>query len=145
MDNSEQNISKKKRLMQKASKMKEKVPTKQVGDFWSDFRDFAFKGNIIELAVGVVIGTAFNNLVQSLVTNIIMPPIGKLLGNTSFTNLFIDLSGSNYETLLQATTAGAPVIKYGLFISNMIDFLIMALTIFIVIRFVLRVKKEEKS
>jgi large conductance mechanosensitive channel len=145
MDNSEQNISKKKRLMQKASKMKEKVPTKQVGDFWSDFRDFAFKGNIIELAVGVVIGTAFNNLVQSLVTNIIMPPIGKLLGNTSFTNLFIDLSGNNYETLLQATTAGAPVIKYGLFISNMIDFLIMALTIFIVIRFVLRVKKEEKS
>lgn len=133
------------KLSKKASYVKDKVPAKRVKDFWGEFREFAFKGNIIELAVGVVIGTGFNNLVQSLVTNIIMPPIGKVLGNSAFSDLFIDLSGHGYNTVAEATAAGAPVIKYGIFISNMLDFIIMALTIFVVIRFVLRIKKEDKS
>jgi len=137
-------LTRKQKLSEKASKIKNKVPTKQVGDFWGEFREFAFKGNVIELAVGVVIGTAFNSLVQSLVTNIIMPPLGKLLGNMAFHDLFIDLSGEGYTTLANATFAGAPVIKYGLFLSNLLDFVIMALTIFLVIKFVLRIKKEEK-
>jgi len=118
------------------------LPQGKVKGFWEEFRDFAFKGNIIELAVGVVLGTGFNNLVKSLVDNIIMPPIGRLVGNSAFTDLFIDLSGRGYNTLADAVTAGAPVIKYGIFISNVIDFMIMAVTVFIVIRFVLRIKKQ---
>lgn len=121
------------------------IPQDRVKGFWSEFREFAFKGNIIELAVGVVLGTGFNNLVKSLVDNIIMPPIGRLVGNSAFTDLFIDLSGHGYNTLADATAAGAPVLKYGIFISNVIDFMIMAFTIFIVIRFILQVKKEEKK
>jgi len=131
------------KFIESATMIKARIPTKQVKSFWGEFRDFAFKGNIIELAVGVVIGTGFNNLVQSLVANIIMPPIGKLLGNSAFTDLFLNLSGEHYDSVVEATVAGAPIIKYGLFFSNVIDFIIMALTIFIVIRFVLRIKKDE--
>jgi len=74
-----------------------------------------------------------------------MPPIGKILGNSAFSDLFLDLSGNGYKTVAEATVAGAPVVKYGLFISNLLDFVIMALTIFVVIRFILRVKKEENN
>jgi len=130
-------------MLKNAHNLSDQIPTKYVSDFWGEFKNFAFKGNVIELAVGVVIGTGFNNLVQSLVTNIIMPPIGKLLGNSAFSELFIDLSGDGYTSLTNAELAGAPVIKYGLFISNMIDFVIMALAVFIVIRYVLRVKKQD--
>jgi len=135
----------KKAVQETLTNIKNNLPTEQVRDFWQEFREFAFKGNIIELAVGVVLGTAFNNLVKSLVDNIIMPPIGKLVGNSAFSELFIDLSGQSHATLSDAVAAGAPVIKYGQFIGNLLDFIIMAFTIFIIIRFVLRIKKEDKK
>lgn len=111
--------------------------------FWSEFRSFAVKGNVVDLAVGIMIGTAFNRLVQSLVDDIIMPPIGAIAGDTDFSNLYLNLSATTYPTLEAAQKAGAPVLRYGLFINNLLDFLILALTIFIVLKYVLRLKKEE--
>lgn len=119
---------------------------KNAFNFWTEFKEFAFKGSMVDLAVGIIIGTAFNDLVQSLVKNIIMPPIGKMLGNVDFSSLYLNLSDTVYPTLKAAEDAGAPVIRYGLFISNVIDFLILALTIFMVLRFFLGFKKQvEKS
>lgn len=114
-------------------------------NFINEFKDFAFSGNLIELAIGVVIGTGFNALVQSLVNDIIMPIVGRLVGDTSFANLYINLSEASYPSLAAAEAAGAPVIKYGLFINNFINFLILAVTIFLVIRYVLQMKKEAKK
>ncbi len=111
--------------------------------FVTDFKSFAFKGNVIDLAVGVVIGTAFNSIVQSFANDIIMPPIGKLLGNSAFKELYINLSNQSYVNLAAADAAGAPVIRYGLFLSNLLNFLILALTLFIVLRYFLRFKREE--
>lgn len=113
--------------------------------FWQEFRDFAFKGNVVDLAIGIIIGAAFNDLVQSLVNDLIMPPIGKLLGNVNFENLYIDLSGKGFATLKAAEEAGAPVIRYGSFISEVIDFLILALTIFLVLKVFLGNKKKEEE
>jgi large conductance mechanosensitive channel len=117
-----------------------------VFNFWNEFREFAFKGSMVDLAIGIIIGTGFNDLVQSLVKNIIMPPVGKLLGNVDFSSLYINLSNKSYDTLRAAEAAGAPVIRYGLFLSNVIDFIILALTIFLVLRIFLKQKnKVEKS
>lgn len=113
--------------------------------FINDFKSFAFKGNVIDLATGVIIGAAFNSVVSSLAKDIIQPPIGKLLGNSSFTDLFINLNSTYYPTVAAADAAGAPVIKYGLFLSNVINFLITALTLFIVLRVFLRQKREEEE
>jgi large conductance mechanosensitive channel len=99
-----------------------------------EFKEFAMRGNVIDLAVGVIIGGAFGKIISSLVTDIIMPPIGFLLGNLDFTNLFFDLSGKGYPTLAAARQAGAPTLNYGIFINNVIDFVIVAFAIFIVIR-----------
>ncbi|PJF37875.1 MAG: large conductance mechanosensitive channel protein MscL, partial [Phototrophicales bacterium] len=90
-----------------------------------EFREFAMRGSVIDLAVGVIIGAAFGKIVSSLVNDILMPPIGLLLGNVDFSNLFIDLSGKGYATLAAAQEAGAPTINYGLFINNIIDFVIV--------------------
>lgn len=122
-----------------------KVKRVYKNSFVDEFKEFAFKGNLIELAVGIIIGTAFNKLVQSLITDIIMPPIGKLLGNSAFTELYINLNETSYSSLSEATQAGAPVIKYGLFINELINFIILAITVFLVIKFVLKVKREEKK
>jgi large conductance mechanosensitive channel len=113
--------------------------------FWSEFKSFAIKGNMVDLAVGIMIGTAFNRLVQSLVEDIIMPPIGAIAGDTDFSNLYINLSSRSYESLEAAQAAGAPVLRYGIFINNMLDFMILALTIFVVLKYVLRLKKEEAA
>ncbi len=113
-------------------------------DFVEDFKEFAFKGNVIDLAVGVIIGGGFNKIVQSLTNDIIMPIFGKILGNAAFTDLYINLSDKHYDNLADATVDGAPIIKYGLFINSIIDFLIIALTLFVVLKFVLRKKKEEE-
>jgi large conductance mechanosensitive channel len=112
-----------------------------------EFQEFAMKGNMIDLAVGIVIGGAFGKIVTSLVNDIIMPPIGLLLGGVDFANLFIDLSGKDYTTLAAAKQAGAPVIAYGSFINTFIDFLIVAFAIFIAIKQVnkLRRKLEEEE
>ncbi len=117
---------------------------KKTFNFLNEFKAFAFKGNMVDLAVGIIIGTAFNDLVQSLVEHIIMPPVGKVLGNVNFANLYINLSDKSYPTLKTAEEAGAPLIKYGMFISNLIDFLILAFTIFIVLRFFLGQKKQNE-
>ena len=107
-----------------------------------EFRDFIAKGNVIDLAVAVIIGAAFGAIVTSLVNDIIMPPIGLLLGGVDFANLFIDLSGEGYATLAAAQEAGAATINYGLFINAIINFLIVAFVIFLIIRSINKQKEE---
>lgn len=114
-----------------------------VKGFWEEFRSFAFQGNMIDLAVGLIVGTAFKELVTSLVDNVIMPPIGMLLGNAPFENLFINLGDQHYATLAEAQAAAAPVIMYGAFISQLLDFIILALTVFLVLKIVFRYQKPE--
>ena len=103
-------------------------------NFLKEFREFAARGNVIDLAVGVIIGAAFGKIVTSFVNDIIMPPIGLLLGQVDFSNLYLDLSGTHHASLAAAKAAGAPTINYGLFINTMIDFLIVAFVIFVVVQ-----------
>jgi large conductance mechanosensitive channel len=99
-----------------------------------EFREFVTRGNVMDLAVGVIIGAAFGKIVSSLVSDIIMPPIGLLLNGVDFSNLFISLNGKAFLTLAEAQAAGAPTLNYGTFLNNVIDFLIVALVIFMLIR-----------
>ncbi len=99
-----------------------------------EFKEFAMRGSVIDLAVGVIIGGAFGKIVSSLVTDIIMPPIGLLLNGVDFSNLFISLNGQAFATLADAQKAGAPTLNYGNFINNIIDFLIVAFVIFLMVR-----------
>lgn len=98
------------------------------------FREFIMRGNVLDLAVAVIIGAAFGKIVTSLVSDIIMPPMGLVLKDVDFSNLFIDLSGGHYATLAQAKAAGAATINYGVFLNNVIDFLIVAFAIFLLVR-----------
>ena len=114
--------------------------------FVSDFKAFAMKGNIVDLAVGIIIGIAFGQIVTSLVNDVIMPPIGLLLGKVNFSDLFVDLSGKGYASLAAAKAAGAPVIAYGAFINTIINFIIIALVVFLIVRMLTTMmKKEEKA
>jgi large conductance mechanosensitive channel len=106
-----------------------------------EFRDFAMRGNVIDLAVGVIIGGAFGKIISSLVTDVIMPPVGLLLHGVDFSNLFISLNGQVYTTIADAQKAGAPTLNYGNFINNIIDFLIVAFIIFLFIRAINRLQK----
>ena len=106
-----------------------------------EFRDFAMRGNVIDLAVGVIIGGAFGKIISSLVTDVIMPPVGLLLHGVDFANLFISLNGQAYTTVAEAQKAGAPTLNYGNFINNIIDFLIVAFIIFLFIRIINRLHK----
>lgn len=106
-----------------------------------EFKDFIMRGNVLDLAVAVIIGGAFGKIVTSFVNDIIMPPIGLLLGSVNFTDLFLDLSGKGYPTLAAAQEAGAPTINYGLFLNTVIDFVIVAFVIFLVIKAVNKMKK----
>lgn len=99
-----------------------------------EFRTFINRGNVIDLAVGVVVGTAFGKIITSLVEDIIMPPIGLLIGKVDFTDLYINLSDKDYASLAEAKAAGAATINYGLFVNNIINFLIISFCIFLVIR-----------
>jgi len=99
-----------------------------------EFKAFILRGNVLDLAVAVIIGGAFGKIITSLVNDILMPPIGMLLGKMDFTNLFWAMDGGSYASLKAAEEAGAPLLKYGLFINNIIDFLLVALVIFLVIR-----------
>jgi large conductance mechanosensitive channel len=99
-----------------------------------EFKAFILRGNVLDLAVAVIIGAAFGKIVTSLVTDIIMPPIGLILGHVDFSNLFINMSGQPYTSLADAQKAGAATINYGLFLNNVIDFLIVAFVIFMFIR-----------
>jgi large conductance mechanosensitive channel len=109
----------------------------------SEFREFAVKGNMVEMAVGVIIGAGFGKIVTSLTNDIIMPPVGMLLGRVDFNNLFIDLSGKGYPTLAAAKEAAAPTINVGVFLNACLDFLIMAFTIFMVIRTMNRLRASQ--
>lgn len=111
---------------------------------FKEFKDFTMKGNVVDLAVGVVIGGAFGKIVASLVDDIIMPLVGLLLGGLDFTNYFITLDGSNYATLAQAKEAGAATLNYGLFIGSIIDFLIIGFSIFMVIRQISKFRAKEE-
>ncbi len=106
-----------------------------------EFRDFAMRGNVIDLAIGVIIGAAFGKIITSFVNDILMPPIGLLLGQVDFTNLYLTLSGPKAATLADAQKAGAVTLNYGLFINNVIDFLIVAFAIFLVVRQINKMKK----
>jgi len=110
---------------------------------WGEFKKFIMRGNVVDLAVGVIVGGAFGKIVTSFVNDVLMPPIGMLIGQVSFDGLFIDLSGVGYETLEAAQAANAPVIAYGAFINTVIDFLIMAFVIFLMVKFFNSFKKEE--
>ena len=106
----------------------------------SEFRTFAVKGNMVDMAVGIVIGAAFTKVVDSLVKDILMPPIGLLLGGVDFRHLYWNLSGTTYETLAAAELAGAPLLKYGAFISAIVDFVIVAFAIFVAVKSVNRLR-----
>jgi large conductance mechanosensitive channel len=105
---------------------------------FKEFKAFIMRGNVVDLAVAVVIGAAFSQIVNSLVKDIVMPPIGLLLGGVDFSNRFISLNGQNYAKLADAQAAAAPTINYGLFINNVINFLIVAFVIFLLVRAVSR-------
>jgi large conductance mechanosensitive channel len=100
-----------------------------------EFRAFIMRGNVLDLAVAVIIGAAFGKIVTSAVNDVLMPPIGFLIGNVDFSHLYIDLSASSFASLAEAQKAGAPVIKYGLFINELTNFLIIAFVIFAIVRF----------
>ena len=106
----------------------------------SEFREFAVKGNMVDMAVGIIIGAAFGKVVTSLVQDIIMPPIGMLVGGVSFRQLYFDLSSAEFATLAEAEAAGVPVIRYGAFLTTLLDFLIVAWAIFIVIKAINRMR-----
>ena len=103
-----------------------------------EFKEFAMRGNVLDLAVGVIIGAAFGKVVSSLVDDILMPPIGKVLGHVDFSNLFINLSETSYPTIAAAKAAGSPTLNYGIFLNAIINFLIVAFAIFLLIRTVNR-------
>ena len=110
-----------------------------------EFKEFALKGNMIDLAVGVIIGGAFNSLVTSLVNNILMPVLSIVTGKIDFTNLFISLDGKSYTTLEMAQKAGAPTVNYGLFITGLINFIIMAFVIFMIVKAMNKLRKPKEE
>ncbi len=109
-----------------------------------EFREFAMRGNVLDMAIGIIIGTAFGKIITSFVNDILMPPIGLLMGRVDFANLFINLSPQRYQRLADAKAAGAATINYGLFLNTIIDFIIVAFVIFLLIRQVNRFKKKEE-
>jgi large conductance mechanosensitive channel len=107
-----------------------------------EFREFAMRGNVVDLAVGIIIGAAFGKIITSLVNDILMPPIGLLLGRVDFSSLFVNLSGQPYASLAEARAAGAPTINYGAFLNTVIDFLIVAFAIFLLVRSINRLSRQ---
>jgi large conductance mechanosensitive channel len=112
---------------------------------FKEFREFAVRGNVIDMAVGIIIGAAFGTIVKSLVSDVIMPPIGLLLGNVDFTNFFITLSGPAQPTLEAAKKAGAVTLNYGAFINTVISFIIVAFCVFLLVKQMNRLKKKEEE
>jgi large conductance mechanosensitive channel len=106
-----------------------------------EFKEFAMRGNVLDMAVGIIIGGAFGRIVSSVVNDMIMPPIGLILGHVDFSNLFINLSATHYDSLADAKKAGAAVISYGTFINTVIDFLIVAFVVFLLVKQVNRMMK----
>ena len=113
--------------------------------FATEFKEFALKGNVMDLAVGVIIGGAFGKIVDSLVKDVIMPVVGKVLGGVDFKQLYINLGDQAFETLEAAEKAGAPLIKYGAFINTVVEFVIVAFVIFMVIKGINKMKREQPA
>lgn len=111
----------------------------------NEFKKFAVRGSVIDLAVGIIIGGAFNKIVSSLVNDVVMPPIGLLLGKVDFSNLYVNLGSSEYASLADARAAGAPTINYGAFLNEIVAFLLTALAVFALIRFINKVKDREEE
>ena len=110
-----------------------------------EFKDFAMRGSMLDMAVGIIVGAAFGRLVNSFVSDVLMPPIGMLTGHSDFSNKFINLSGHAYATLAEAKAAGAATINYGLFFNAVSDFVIVAFVVFMLIRQVNRLRNEQKA
>jgi large conductance mechanosensitive channel len=110
---------------------------------FKEFKEFAMKGNVMDMAVGIIIGAAFGKIITSFVTDVLMPPIGLLLGKVDFSNLFLNLSGTAYPSIAAAKEAGAATLNYGVFLSTVIDFLIVAFVIFLVVKQMNRLKRAE--
>jgi large conductance mechanosensitive channel len=111
--------------------------------FMQEFKQFAMRGNVVDLAVGVVIGTAFGKIVSSLVQDVIMPPLGAILGGVDFQQLHLTISSQTFATLAEAEAAGVPVIKYGLFIQSVVDFALIAFAIFMVVKVINRLQRQQ--
>jgi len=101
-----------------------------------EFKEFAMRGNVLDMAVGIIIGAAFGKIVTSFVEDVLMPPLGRLLGRVDFSNMFISLNGQHYDTIALAKVAGAPTVNYGLFLNTVISFLIVAFAVFLLVRMV---------
>jgi large conductance mechanosensitive channel len=110
-----------------------------------EFKKFAMRGNVVDMAVGIIIGGAFGKIVSSFVNDVIMPPIGMLMGNVDFGDLFLNLSGTDYPSLAAANEAGAAVIRYGTFINTVLDFVIVAFAIFMVIRAMNKLQRKQEE
>lgn len=111
----------------------------------SEFKDFAMKGNVVDMAVGIIIGGAFGKIVASMVNDVLMPIIGKFMGGVDFSNLYVSLDGAEYASLAAAEEAGAAIMKYGAFIQNVVDFVIIAFVIFMIIRAMNNMRKKEEE
>jgi large conductance mechanosensitive channel len=109
---------------------------------FKEFREFAVKGNVMDMAVGIIIGAAFGRIVGSLVNDVLMPPIGLMLGKVDFSNLFVNLSGTAYDSVAAAKAAGAPTLNYGLFLNTVLEFLIVAFAVFLVVKQANRLRRE---
>lgn len=112
---------------------------------FDEFKQFVTRGNVIDMAVGVIIGGTFGKIVSSMVSDIIMPPIGLLLGKVDFSNLYLNMSGKTFASLAEAQKAGAPTLNYGLFLNNVINILIVAFVIFMMIKQINKLQKPAKS
>jgi len=110
---------------------------------WREFREFAMRGNVVDLAVGIILGAAFTTIVNSLVNDLIMPPLGLAIGGIDFSNFFVTLKGGSYPTLEAAKAAGAVTINYGLFINAVIRFVIVAFAIFLLVKQINRLQRQE--
>lgn len=110
-----------------------------------EFREFIARGNVVDLAIAVIMGGAFGAVVTSLVKDVVMPPIGLTLGHVDFSNLFVSLSGEHYASRVAAEAAGAPTLNYGLFLNTVVNFLIIAFVVFMLVRSINRLKREEPA
>jgi len=112
---------------------------------FKEFKEFAMRGNVLDIAIGIIIGAAFGKIVSSFVADIIMPPIGMLLGKIDFSQLFITLNGQHYDTLAAAKEAGAPTLNYGIFANTILDFVIVAFAIFLLVKAVNSAKRKQEA
>jgi large conductance mechanosensitive channel len=110
-----------------------------------EFKEFALRGNVVDMAVGIIIGAAFSTIVRSLVDDIVMPPMGVLTGGVDFSNMFIALDGQHYESLARAKELGAPTVNFGVFINNVISFMIVAFALFMVIKAMNRLRRKQEE